>query len=241
VVEYLRQLLLVKFNNAGQVDATAEMRAVMGKHAQGFTVSELLRVLKAFNTAATEGRLSWQPALPLEMAFVEAITEPAAVPAPQAAMETQGSKPPPAAARPTPKAAPPPPAAAPTAAVESSPAEGNESALGRKINDQWRQIMAWVKPKDANAAGLLNSVRTRHLQDNVLTLGFSSDTLKSQMEKPEKIELVQEALKQTFGQEFRVRCTTVSAQRSAPPPNVEHDGMVALAVRDLGGEIVDIQ
>jgi hypothetical protein len=32
-----------------------------------------------------------------------------------------------------------------------------------------------------------------------------------------------------------------SATRSTPPAEVDSDGMVASALRDLGGEIVDIQ
>jgi DNA polymerase-3 subunit gamma/tau len=234
IVDYLRQLLLIKLGNANQVDATRETRAVMARHAQNFTTPSLLAVIKAFNTAAAEARISWQPSLPLEMAFVEAITEPQAAPAP---VEIAAPRVEAAPARPT--AAPvqqravvpaePPPAAAPT------------SEIGKRLNDQWRQIIQLVKQQKSNVSGLLNVVKTRHLQDNVLLLGFASDILKSQMEKPENLEVVQSVLKQVLGEDIHIRCTTVSAQRSAPPPEVEHDGMVASAVRDLGGEIVDVQ
>ncbi len=76
VVDYLRDLLLIRMGNAAQVDATAEMRSQMARHAQSFTASELLRMIRAFNSAAVEARGSWQPALPLEMAFVEALEAP---------------------------------------------------------------------------------------------------------------------------------------------------------------------
>src|SRR4030066_566708 len=74
IVDYLRSLLLVTMGNASHVEATAESRNQMAQHAQAFTVNELLGVIQSFNQAATETRSSWQPALPLEMAFVEAIT-----------------------------------------------------------------------------------------------------------------------------------------------------------------------
>ena len=73
IVDYLRSLLLVAMGNASQVEATAESRAQMAQHAQAFTVTELLRVIQAFNQAAVETRSSWQPVLPLELAFIEAI------------------------------------------------------------------------------------------------------------------------------------------------------------------------
>jgi DNA polymerase-3 subunit gamma/tau len=74
IVEYLRGLLLVAMGNASQVDATPDSRNQLAQHAQGFTVTELLEVIQAFNQAATETRSNWQPALPIEMAFIEAIT-----------------------------------------------------------------------------------------------------------------------------------------------------------------------
>jgi DNA polymerase-3 subunit gamma/tau len=205
----------------------------MARHAQKFATPELLGVIRAFNSAAAEGRLAWQPSLPLEMAFVEAITPPQEAPAaPQ--MEAQPARP----------AAPPPTAAArpmPPPEPAHLPAPVSESALGKRVQENWRQVVHLVKQQKSNVAGLLNSVRSRHLDENILTLGFASDVLKSQMEKPENIEIVQNILKQVIGETIHIRCTTVSAQRSAPPPEVDHDGMVASAVRDLGGEIVDVQ
>jgi hypothetical protein len=38
-----------------------------------------------------------------------------------------------------------------------------------------------------------------------------------------------------------VRCFVATSGSSGLPPDVEGDGMVAAALRDLGGEVVDIQ
>ena len=56
VVDYLRDLLLIQMGNSEGVDAGAELRAEMARHAQAFEPSELLRVIQAFNHAATEAR-----------------------------------------------------------------------------------------------------------------------------------------------------------------------------------------
>ncbi len=81
VVEYLRNLLLVRLGNADQVDATAELRALMAQQAQSFDLPRLLDAVRLFSAAASEGRSSWQPSLPLELALADSIEEkPSAAP-----------------------------------------------------------------------------------------------------------------------------------------------------------------
>jgi DNA polymerase-3 subunit gamma/tau len=241
IVEYLRQLLLVQMGNAAQVDATAEARAGMARHAAALPTSILLRVIKAFNQAAVDARAAWQPALPLEMAFVESLEgkqepppdEPAAVweiPAPRAKRTPVAPQ----------KSRAAPAEALHQTAETADPEPTADDPLYSRLSESWRQMVHSVKQRNANTAGLLNSIKTRDLRGNVLTLGFASDVLKSQMEKPANIEIFQSVLQQTLGVEIVIRCITASGQRSAPPPDVDHDGMVASALRDLGGEIVDI-
>jgi DNA polymerase-3 subunit gamma/tau len=126
--------------------------------------------------------------------------------------------------------------------VDVSPesAVAANDSLYKHLAESWKQIVANVKQKNANTAGLLNSIKTRDLRGNVLTLGFASDVLKSQMEKPANIEIFQSVLQQALGCDIVIRCVTAAGKRNAPPPDVDHDGMVASALRDLGGEIVDI-
>ncbi len=76
VVDYLRALLLVQMGNASQVDLAADTRAQAAKHAKAFSTSEVMRMIKAFNFAATDLRGGWQPSLPLEMALAEVIEAP---------------------------------------------------------------------------------------------------------------------------------------------------------------------
>jgi len=61
------------------------------------------------------------------------------------------------------------------------------------------------------------------------------------MSKRENLEIVQRALSQVLGADLLVRCVINTAKRNALPPDVDHNGMVATALRDLGGELVDIQ
>ncbi len=74
-----------------------------------------------------------------------------------------------------------------------------------------------------------------------MILGFASDVLKNQMNKRENLEIVERVFTQVLGRDISVRCVISTAKRTSIPPDVDSDGMVAAALRDLGGEIVDIQ
>jgi DNA polymerase-3 subunit gamma/tau len=241
IVEYLRGLLLVAMGNASQVDATPESRNQLAQHAQAFSVMELLEVIQAFNQAATETRSNWQPALPIEMAFIEAIT--LANPSADSGIATDlTSKP-----KPIPKATPvedksthpkPLTEVSKNGAVETS---SEDAAVNQKLNNRWDQLISRVKEQNPKLAGVLNSNKVRVIKGNVLTLGFNGDFYLTTLEKPENLELLRSVLKQVMDMQIDVQAELVSGKKSTPPADVDSDGLVASALRDLGGEIVDIQ
>ena len=242
VVEYLRMVLLIRMGSRETVESSAEVRRQLEQHARAFSVPDLLRAIRSFNQAANDARSSWQPSLPLEMAFL-------------VCLEPQAE----ATSLPEPKTAPPKAAQNPAKPAARShdvglkvettaTTAGGQPAVGEPENQEsqvltrnWPQVLANVRQGNPNTYGLLNSCRTRHLAGKTLTLGFASDVLKNQMAKKENLALVQQALDQVFGPGVSIRCVTSTARRDAIPPEVDSDGMVASALRDLGGEIVDIQ
>src|SRR5688572_28618345 len=76
IVEYLRGLMLIQMGNANQVEATADVKKQMQAHAKSFSTSDVLRLIKAFNSAATDLRGGWQPSLSLELALAEVLDAP---------------------------------------------------------------------------------------------------------------------------------------------------------------------
>ena len=68
--------MLIQMGNANQVEATADVRKQMQAHARSFSTSDVLRMMKAFNTAATDFRGGWQPSLSLELALAEVLDAP---------------------------------------------------------------------------------------------------------------------------------------------------------------------
>jgi DNA polymerase-3 subunit gamma/tau len=249
LVDYLRDLLLIRMQSAEQIDATTETRAQMARHAQALDTAELLRMIRIFNQAANEARSAWQPALPLEMAFVEALVPPTeggantaqddkdqAVSQPRDPGE---GKPPRKAPSGVKTEAQPPDASQPPA--EEEEVQSADAASTNQLMENWRRILAAVRQQNPNLYALLNSCRAKKIHNGALVLDFASDLLKSKMEKEENVQIVQNALKQVLGDEYSVRCRTRTSMRTQLPPNVDSDGMVATAINDLGGEIVDVQ
>jgi DNA polymerase-3 subunit gamma/tau len=239
-VDYLRSLLLVAMGNASQVDATPEARTQMARHAQALSVTELLRIIQAFNQAATETRSSWQPALPLEMAFIESIsideTSQENKPAPPASSPSAHSQ-----AVPKPGAAAKPTSGGTTGQMAPVEMTSEDASANQKLDKNWSMVLARIRSQNSNLYGLVNSVKYHVLKGSTLNLGLNGEALKAQLERPANIEMLQAVLKQVMGMDIYVQVVLTSGKKNAPPAEVDSDGMVASALRDLGGEIVDIQ
>ena len=263
VVDYLRDLLVMRMGNPRQIEATPEVRLLMSRHAQALAPEQLLRMIRLFNAAAVDGRTSWQPALLLELALVESLqakpspegaagevpptgltrgqTERTPQSAPQAASLTS------AGASPVTPAPAPTPSAAPHSSMESSPATSQDTGSGleeqqasQNLANLWNRILTAVRKESGSTYGLMNSCKTRFMRGDQVLLGFPSELLKEKMEKEGNLEIAQRALSQLFQKAIVVRCYVDTQQHGAVPPELDDDGMVAAAMRDLGGELVDM-
>ncbi|MDO9301916.1 MAG: DNA polymerase III subunit gamma/tau, partial [Anaerolineales bacterium] len=226
IVEYLRGLMLIQMGNIDQVEATREVKQQMDAHAKSFSVSDVLRMMKIFNNAATDLRGGWQPSLSIELALAEVMDAPAV-------------SPPIAAPHPT------PPKPAPVSRTESQPEVKSEASVSEKtiinagdITKSWKHLAASLPKSQANLSALLNSVKMIDVQGKTLVLGLASDVLVSKLDKPDQIEIIQKLIKDNFNVELSIRCTVTNAKGKVPA-NVAQDGMVAAAIQH-GGEIVDM-
>ena len=255
-VDYLRNLMLIQMGNGEQVEVPNDTRAQMVKQAGALSSAEVLRMMRAFNAAASDTRGGWSPALGIELAFAEMLEAPAAVQVIQAgpvstpraapaagashgAPSGVGHSPAQAARRPVPSSAPAPVnSSAPEKQAETKPAAEGSASL-ETVSKAWHQISAIVKKKDANVAALLNSGKLMEIKDGVLIIGFASDILQSKFNRPECLELAQAAIHEAIHVDISVQAV-LAGGKGALPPNVKPDGMVATAIQN-GGEIVDIQ
>jgi DNA polymerase III subunit gamma/tau len=260
VVDYLRNVLLVLMKSAEGVEASAETRAAMAAHSQKFNLPELLSAIRAFNHAATEARLSFQPALPLELALIESIegelpqvesspvgppAKPARLPPPESHGASRGqpsTEGPPSTEGQRPGASP---AKAASGAPAPSPEKGLEggSASGsvtmEMVRQNWSRIGAQIRNGSPQTQAYFLSCQALGFKDGCLVLG-TTDFVKARLETSEHTRLVERVLEEVLGQAVPIRCI-VSSGKVGAPPDVDSNGIVATALRDLGGEIVDVQ
>ena len=245
IVEYLRGLMLIQMGNANQVEATADVKKQMQAHAKSFSTSDVLRMMKAFNGAATDLRGGWQPSLSLELALAEVLDAPnEPAPLPSTPRQTRLQSAPPSqteSTRTTSQMSETPEGEAPPKnknEVQTPQVENPEISAGDVIK-VWKHLSGSLPKSQANLSALLNSVRMIDMQGKTLILGLASDVLVSKIDKPDQIEAIQKLIKSHFNVDVNVRCVVTTAKGKIPP-NVAQDGMVATAIQH-GGEIVDIQ
>jgi DNA polymerase III subunit gamma/tau len=233
IVEYLRGLMLIQMGNAEQVEATREVKTQMEEHAKAFSTSDVLRMMKIFNNAATDLRGGWQPSLSLELALAEVIDAPAevvqvAVSSPQGA--TPRTKPQPVSA--------PAAESKPEVKSDAQPVVESPAINSNDITKVWKSLVNALPKAQANLGALMNSVRMIDVQGKALVLGMASDVLVEKLNKPDQIETIQRLIKDHFHVDLSVRCVVTNAKGKLPT-HVAQDGMVAAAIQH-GGEIVDM-
>ncbi|MDZ4159444.1 MAG: DNA polymerase III subunit gamma/tau, partial [Anaerolineaceae bacterium] len=263
VVEYLRGLLLIRMGNPDPLDITTDVRQQMEIHAQALPVVFLLESIRLFNTAATETRSGWQPALLLEMALAEAIAciQGAANPAPEPALpaifvhaspvssaapafisEAQrqsaaANQAPTTHTAPSSPPEPPQPSAAITGKQSLPETQSRTGGDVQVVQRNWDQIRAAVRAKSKPTGALLNSVKKVTAYDGALVLGYASKLLKEKMDMPENLNLTRETIIELIGIDVPITCEVISGNVSPAPAGLDEDGIVGTAL-NLGGQIV---
>jgi len=243
IVDYLRSLILSKMGNINQIDTTAEVKAQIIRHHQMISTRALLLIIRNFNQAASDIRGSWQPALPLELAFIDSVA--GELDNDKQGGDSQSKAPVITSNRPLSNDQTIPISTEGTVAsladIDTISQTTGQEVSFKRINELWRKFSDLVGQQSKQTQALLNSCKPFGVQEKTLFLGFNGDFAKSKMEHKENLELAQAILGELLGVRIALRCFVVSSHQGGLPPEVESDGMVATALRDLGGEIVDIQ
>ena len=92
MVDLLRSLLMARMGNADQLEATPDEQQKMRALAVRFTLEKLLAAIQAFDHAAQQTSLGWQPSLQLELALT-GLTTPLAQAASEPVQETHSAAP----------------------------------------------------------------------------------------------------------------------------------------------------
>jgi DNA polymerase III gamma/tau subunit len=242
MVDYLRGLMLARLGGASLVDTTTELRAVMSRQAAQWSPPALLRAIRAFTTAVTEAKGGWQPQLPLELAVMEccaAATSPApaaepARPAEPAPTRARAPEPASTAATPRPRATP----ARKTA--EKNAAAGSTSTAPAELKPKWDKVLTRMREQDKLTEAVLRSCSVLGLEGGVLRVATHSLVYQKINGNSEILQLIDRLLTEEFGFACSLKFQLVdNGARTPDSRDLPPDGMVATALRDLGGEIAE--
>lgn len=240
IINYLRNLLLLQMGNVEQIDSAKNVQEKMSLHAEAFSPSMLLKVIRVFNEAANRSRSFWQPSLPLELAFIDALGRVHALeeqpqPIPQKKERRERVKT--TASVSTPKethSAGTSPKRTPQVSAELKEESQGASAVLKK----WGEVLSRVRDASPMTQGLLHSCKPLGIKEGKLILSFNSEITKTKMMQENHLEITQQTLKQILGQALPIECVTGTRNQDQLPTDVDPDGMVSTAVRDLGGKYV---
>jgi DNA polymerase-3 subunit gamma/tau len=219
IVEQLRSLMLIKLGDPALVDIPAEQRATYNAQAERLELDRLTRAIKLFNQAALDLRGGWQPQLPLELALVEALQQPAVplMTASVAAPVTRKPTSPVVPAQPTAVKAPEPEAKLQPArsapiqlpAKEAPPvATSNEPVSSLTIEQvlaEWDGILSTIKTRSIPAEALVKNCHVSGVEHNTVVLSWPMDNLKVRFEGSKHQHLLEDVLSHTFEQKLLVR------------------------------------
>lgn len=254
MVSYLRKLLILQ--TAGRdltLDVTAEQRASLNHQAELVNREQIISALKHFNEAAVALSRNWQPNLPIELAFIEALPDSNQNKVVANIHETQEES----DSIPLKQTKP---SEAPIIEIDSSTPSGLDSlkekelekssaeaqaiasagkANGLSLSDitgVWPQLREFVGRRDKNLQALLASSKPLALEGNVLILGFDYQILKDKFDgKPKAAENIADSLSGLLGTKCVVRTVvTDNFVASSEETSVNREDFEALA-NELGG------
>ena len=264
MVVYLRELLLLQAaGNAIDIDGPVERTAEMLAQASRAPRQLLIESVKRFSEAAMTPTGSWQPQLPLELAFIGMLPE-TSTSMPVKAATQEAAKPPAAAvskSKPAPKAAavvadepadvaPKAAEVTPTMAEEApslaastvQPAEtGTAGPVPvqilslQTVTSVWPELMSQLGSRNKNLPALLNMGKPLAVEGDTLVLGFDYPIFKEKFDNTEGAKLLMaEALAALLNRQCLVRCVVTSEYSIA----VSKEDFHAFA-HELGGVVRD--
>jgi DNA polymerase-3 subunit gamma/tau len=255
LVDYLRELLLVKSGSEEVVDATSDDLIEIKEMATGASLDYLLTAVKRFGEI--DLRLDNYSPLPLELALVDCILSVTGEKQPVKPEQSQPQEPAAVASRPakaakpakTTKPAPEVKAQAPSESAEPKAApdkttetpEAPPSPEIESLRDRWKDFVNAMRGEGSKGnldAFLRSSCEPLSIEDNTLTLGFYHKFHKEYIEGPKYRHLVEKKLKEVFGHSYQVRCVLTSPSEQAKAKAEAESPLVKTAKESYGATIV---
>jgi DNA polymerase-3 subunit gamma/tau len=266
VIEHLRGVMVLQM--AGDADLLNELPRetvqVMQRQAQQLSLPTTLYAIKRFSTATVELKGSYQPQLPLELAFIESVQGEVTAPAMMVMPTVQMAAAPVAVPNgPPTTAAPAPVAATNTAPIQAAPTQAPppEAAAPKepppldvtaikRLNDQWKDnfLPTVRKQFGVRVEAALRGVRDIAVSQDTVAFAFgSNDFTREMIAEPETNGKIVAMLSKILGRSVKLDCQSGERAQLTNMITVttlvkETDGVDPLleyAVSTLGAEVVE--
>ncbi|MCB8944559.1 MAG: DNA polymerase III subunit gamma/tau [Ardenticatenaceae bacterium] len=238
MVAYLRQLLLLQAaGDQLDFEGTSEQKADMVQQAQRASRQMLIDAVKMFNEAALTPANSWQPQLPLELAFVQLLPDApmpmVTVPVKTAPTPVKTAESPP----PDPQTTTPPDP--PTHSPPPPVAKVRETAVIPLSIDQvtghWQAMLDNVSQANKNLPPLLAMSKPLAIENETIVLGFDYPIFRDKFNNTaDAAAVIGDAYTHLLGRKCTVRSVVTSEYNVA----ISKDEFQALA-DELGGVVRD--
>ncbi len=247
LVDYLRDLLLVRSGSEEVVDVTSDDLIEIKELAAGASLDYLLVAVKRFGEI--DLRLDNYSPLLLELALVDCILtatgdrQSVRTTQPEPEEPTEIARRPAKSTKPAPKAkAPAPTEGDETEVVPSKAAETPEVTSSPEIDQlrsRWREFINAMRGEGSKGnldAVLRSACEPLAIEDNTLVLGFYHEFHKAYIEDPKYKHLVEKKLREIFGQPYQIRC--VLTPRSEKTKVKTEIPLVKAAKESYGAKVV---
>jgi DNA polymerase-3 subunit gamma/tau len=268
VVEHLRGIMVLQMAQDPALlnELPADMVRQMQSQAQRMTLPTTIVAVKRFSEAINQLKGSYQPQLPLELAFIEAVNGVAVTPAAVAvaAVATPTTMP-----NTTPNTTP---VVTPVVASEATPsksagksktpANGNQPATPlveaepppldqaaiKRLRDQWKALQAQIKNDlGVKVWAALNSVRDIAVSDRGVAFAFGNNAFAQQMiSQTENHSRIVTILSDFLGRPVQLECQLGEQAKLARTLSIREmqdddaaDPLVEYAVNNLGAKVVE--
>ena len=213
VVEYLRELLLIKVGEgSGLARVMPEALQEMKGQAAQLSTRELIKVVKLFNQAGLDLKASVQSQLPLELAFVDATLGEEEKATPPVARLSSGTVPKTSAGARVASSSRSAPTSEPAKAVKEKPQEEPRAAsIGLKltlddVKSEWARILGEAKLRNRSVEALLKSCQPVGVEGQEVVLGFYYTFHKEKIAEPKSKALVESIISRVIESPCHIRC-----------------------------------
>ena len=248
LVDYLRDLLLVRSGSEEVVDVTSDDLIEIKELAAGASLDYLLAAVKRFGEI--DLRLDNYSPLLLELALVDSILSAGDRQLVQP-KQSESREPAAVASRPakSTKPAPKAKAQAPTESTETEVApskiaetpEVTPSPEIESLRGRWKDFVNAMRGEGSKGnldAFLRSSCEPLAIEDDTLILGFYHKFHKEYIEDPKYKHLVEKKLREVFGRSYQVRCVLTSPSGEVKARVKTESPLVKAAKESYGAKVV---